>query len=126
MAASRSVRRNKGFSLLELVVTVGILSVGIIIVVESFIFSARTAVLSCDMIRAIFLAEDKIQELQFKERQHLLSSGLKENQGRSDKFDWAYRLIPLADVGLYSASVPISWQGMRRKEKLAFGTYLRQ
>ena len=55
--------QDKAFSLLELIVAVAILSVGITVVLQAISSSAAATGLSNDIINAVFLAKDKIQEL---------------------------------------------------------------
>ena len=68
----RSVISNRAFSLIELFVAVAILAVGITTILQAMGHSARVTGLSGDIVSALLLAEDKIQELEFKEKNKLL------------------------------------------------------
>ncbi len=113
------------FSLVELVISIAILSVGITVVLQALSFSARMSGLSCDIINAVFLAEDKLQELEFKEKQNLIDKQPSEIKDKSSKFDWSYLLTPDPKFNLNKLLFDISWQAANRKEELVLNTYLR-
>ena len=117
--------KNRAFSLLELVVSIAILSVGIMAVLRALSFSARMSGLSCDIISAVFLTEDKLQELEFKENQELIDKQPTNVKDGSSKFDWAYTLVFEPKFNLYKLRFNVSWQAAIRKEELDFNTYLR-
>lgn len=114
---------NSAFSLLELIIGVAILSIGIVVILQAFSFSARIAGLSCDVIDAVFLAEDKIQELEFKERQNLIINEIVRD--KKGKFEWGYEVNLDSGVNLHRLSLDIGWQKLNRKEELKFNTLLR-
>jgi len=116
--------KNKGLSLLELIISVGILSVGILVVVQALSFAARATGLSCDIIEAVFLAEDQMQQLEFKEQEGLLSTESKTS-GRKDKFDWQYDLSLEPDLNLYKLNLSVSWNRLSRQDTLNLNTYLK-
>ncbi len=121
--------KNKGFSLLELIIAVGILAAGIVVVLQAFSFSARITGLSGDIVNAVFLAEDKIQELEFNLSQKSidLDKELTKTGVENDKFNWEYQLLDLKpDLNLYKLNFQISWERLNRNETLSLNTYLRQ
>jgi len=117
--------QNKSFSLLELIVTLGILSAGIVTVLQAFAFSARITGLSCDMVEAVFLGEDKIQELEFNESQDLIKNTPQDGRGTQDKFEWVYTLTPDPNLKLYWLDFTVSWTRARRNEGLDINTCFR-
>ena len=120
--------RNKlsGFTLLELIISIAILSVGIVAVMQAITYSVRSAGLSCDMASVIFLAQDKIQELEYKETSSLIGSQPKESQGSQDKFNWQYALNLVTDLNLYKLDFDVGWKRQNRQESLHLETYLRK
>ena len=124
MAASKYKAGNKAFSLLELIIAVAVLSIGIVAVLEALSFTARLAGLSSDIVNAVLFSEDKMQELEFKESQHLLESEPQEAMGEKDKFKWEYMNKLDADLGLYKLDFNINWQRRDRQEKISLNTYL--
>lgn len=125
-SATGKRRKVNGFSLLELVIAIAVLSVGIVAVLEAFSFSARVVGLSGDIINASFLAEDKMQELDSKETKGLINKEPTEVKDVTGKFSWGYTLNLDRDLNLYRADLEINWQRAKRKEKLTLNTYLRQ
>lgn len=124
---SEPPRKNKfvaGFSLLEAVIAIAVLSVGIISVLEALSFSARSTGLASDMVNAVFLAEDKMQELEFSPKISPLTAT--EAEGRKDKFTWSYSLNLDSDLKLYQLQFNTEWQRANRQEELALATYLRE
>jgi prepilin-type N-terminal cleavage/methylation domain-containing protein len=121
---SRQLRKNKGFSLLELVITVAILAVGIVAILQALTYSIKVTGTACDTVRAVFLAEDLAQELEFKEKNNLLDK-VSSDHGEVDKFKWNYDLSvnPGQNV-LYDLELAVSWQRLNRSEKVELFTWL--
>lgn len=117
---------NKAFSLLELIVAIAILSIGIAAVIQAITYSVRAAALSCDMSDAAFLAQDKMQELEFKEAQGLIDSQPKEEQGLQGKFNWQYTISLDTSINLYKTVFSVDWRSQNRQEGLQLETYLRK
>lgn len=115
--------KNKGFLLLELIIAVSILSVGIIVVLQALSNSSHTTGLSCDYINAVFLAEDKIQELELKEKQELIKE--ESVKDTKDKFQWGYTINLVPELNLYKLNFEIAWQRLNRNETINVNTYLR-
>ena len=117
---------NKGFSLLELIVAVAILSAGIVVVMEAIVSSTRAAGLSCDVVSAVFLAEDKLQELEYKETNSMISTEPEESEGEQGKFSWKRTLNLDAGSGLYALDMELKWRAKSWQEKFSVQTYLRK
>jgi hypothetical protein len=111
---------------LELIVSIAILSVGIILVLEALSFSARVTGLSADIINAVFLAEDKMQELDSKEKNGLIVKEPVLVEDKSGKFNWKYTLEWSTDLNLYKLNFSTSWARQNREEELTLNTYLRK
>lgn len=118
-------RKNKAFSLLELIITIAILSAGITIVLQALSFSSRITGLSNDIVKAVFLAEDKLQELDFKEKQGLIQQEPVEKSGIYDKFQWKDSLSLDPELNLYKLDLTVNWQRAGRKEEINVETYLK-
>jgi prepilin-type N-terminal cleavage/methylation domain-containing protein len=118
-------RANKAFSLLELIITIAILSAGITVILEAIAFSGRTTGLSCDIVKAVFLAEDKLQELNFKEKQGLINQEPYERTGSYAKFQWKNSLVFDPDLNIYKLNFTINWQRANRVEEINVKTYLK-
>lgn len=116
----------KAFSLLELIVSVAVLSVGITLVLQAISFSARLTGFSGDLSRAIFISEDVMQDLEFKETKNLLKDEPLQVSGSSDKFNWLYLVSLQPDLELYALDYSLSWTRSMRKEGLHLVTYFRK
>ena len=120
---SRCRPKSEGLSLLEMLITLVILAIGIVAVLESFGYSARMTALSCDIIRAVNLAEDRLQELAFKEGSGKLADI--DETGSDSKFNWHYKLALDQDYqSLYRLSFDINWERSKRRELIGIDTYL--
>jgi len=116
--------KNEGFSLLELIIAVAILSIAITGILQAFSFSAQATGLSCDIINATFLAEDKIQELEFQEKQKSLKA--ESAKDSLDRFNWEYSMLLDEELDLYKFNLKINWLRQRRQQSLEVSTYLRK
>ena len=123
---SISITNNKAFSLLELIIAIAILSVGITAVLQAVSYSTSVAGLSCDMISAVMLAEDNLQELEYKESNKLLSGEAADCSGTLDRFNWSRTLEPEEDLDLYRLKFSVNWQKRNKQEGFTVDTYLRK
>ncbi len=116
----------KAFSLIELLVAIAILSVGIVTALQALSVSSRIAALSFDLVNANFLAENKMQEWEFKEKQGLINEELPAAEEKIGKFTCQYALNNLSpDLPLYHLNFNIIWERANRQEKISLNTYLR-
>lgn len=116
--------QNKGFSLLEVLIGVAVLSGGITVILQAFIFCGRTTGASCDTVRGIFLAEDKMQELEFKTNNQIITEPVSQ-AGQYDGFRWEYRLFEEEDkAGLYKMDLEVRWGKPVREQNLELTSWL--
>lgn len=125
MAGLNCNLKNRGFSLLELIISVAVLAIGITSVLQAFSASAVSGGLASDLINASFLAKDKIQELEFKEKQTLLGKESQQVREKTGKFDVLSDLDFDPDLSLYRSSVDISWSRSKGGRSLRLNTFLR-
>lgn len=125
MPKSRYCSKNKAFSLIELIIAIGILSAGIVFILQALSFSARSSGLSTDMTDALLLATDRMQMLELAE-----SFGLKDlvpEKEISGKFSLQYTLSPLeSNTAISQAELSVSWQRMGKEENILLPTYFRK
>lgn len=115
---------NKGFTLFEVVIGLAILSGGIVAVLQALAFSSRITGLSCDTLRALILAEDKLGELDYKTRAGLITEASAES-GRQAGFKWSYALAQSDEhPGLYKFDLDVNWQRGSREENLELSSWL--
>ncbi|MCM8780834.1 MAG: prepilin-type N-terminal cleavage/methylation domain-containing protein [Candidatus Omnitrophica bacterium] len=113
---------NRGFSLLEVTIMVAILAIGTTVVLQTISFSARMAGVSADVCEAIFLAEDIIQDLEFKEKKSLIRE--ESVSDRKEKFDYRYS-IASTEPGMFKFNLDIHWQRLNRTAGLKLKGYLK-
>lgn len=116
--------KNKGFSLLEVIIAVAILSSGIMVVLQAFSFCAHLTGLFCDITNAVFLAEDKLQELEFNLGKQNITDLLKAGIAR-DKFNWSWDIAPYPESNLlHRVNFNITWHRLNNRENINITTYL--
>ncbi|MDD2702660.1 MAG: hypothetical protein PHC33_01460 [Candidatus Omnitrophica bacterium] len=116
-------RGEKGFLLFELVAGSAVLAVGITLVIQAFSSSARAHAVSRDMAEAVFLMEDKIQELGFKEQRGRLGQEPPEVTGTAGRCVWKYVLVLVPDTNLYLCNLSVARKDSERKDLLTAGSY---
>jgi len=115
----------RGFSLLELLVAIAILSVGIIFILQALSFCARSSGIAADTLNALILAEDKLQELQYQEKTN--ASSQMNSSGVTGKYRWDYALeISPPANRLYKCALNVIWERALRNEKLSVNTYFKK
>lgn len=123
MAKLRSLS-NRGFSLLEVIIAVGVLAVAITVILQSLSYSARITGLSGDINAAVLLARDKLQELEFAQARGELTAG--KVSGLKNKFSWSYNLSEInQNSKLYKVDCEISWSRMDQEQDIRFASDLK-
>jgi Tfp pilus assembly protein PilE len=119
----KNKREENGFLFIELVVGIALLAVGITLVIQAFSSAARAHAVSRDMVEAVFLMEDKIQELGFKEQHGRIGQEPLEAAGTMGRFAWRYAFVPEQDTDLYVCTLSVAWKEARRNDSLTVHTY---
>lgn len=78
-----------------------------------------------DFINASFLAKDKIQELEFMEKQGLLGKEPAQVKEKKGKFESLSVLNFDSDLNLYKCTVDITWLRSKKEKSLRLNTFLR-
>ena len=113
------MRLRRGFTLLEVLVALAILSIAVVTVIQLFGQGLRLLKVSGDYQRAVLLADQKAREVETV-RESLES-------GQEDRFEWERRVTvtPVPDeltvasarpMRLYRVTVQVRWSGNRRVE----------
>lgn len=120
-------KKNTGFSFVELMVTVAVLSFGIVIVFQAFIVSLNTFSYYVTHLQAQSWAHEKIWEISDKliQKDSLDSS---ETSGNfiigSKKIAWDIDIVPIDEKGeFFSLSLILSWQEGNRRVEVQRATY---
>jgi|GEM_PF-935959 len=127
-ASRRAAPLLMGFTLLEVLIALAILSTAIVFIFRSFTTSLYSVKLSQNITGACFFAENKIWELE--QEQKAQAEPIENRQGnqklQGKDFKWAYQAKRLGDSNLVYLEFIIHWQeSLREKEySLEFDTYL--
>jgi type II secretion system protein I len=121
-------RRIKGFTLIEVLIALIILTGGIVFIFRSFIISQTALGIFQDTTQACLLAEDKMLEIEEGYRKNI---GVKDADSgeqiiQRKNFQWDYTIVGTDASALKNLELVISWQGRRSEDKrsLKFFTYL--
>lgn len=113
----RRYNNRRAFSLLEVIITLAILSAGIVFILRAFSASLYAAKFSQNITLACLLAEEKLWEIQEKQGgQEFLPAQNKETmQGRD--FNWSYEAAKLEDSELTELKFNVSWRESAREKE---------
>lgn len=117
---------NPGFTLLEIMVTVSILSFGIVALYPSFFMSADVVGYASDQITVGMWAQKKMWEQEdsfyrLQKAEAPVERGTFQDGQRV--FSWEKTIEPI-DTGLAALTLNVSWKTSGGPKSLAFGTYL--
>lgn len=103
------LRKNRAFSLLEVLIAVGILTTGVVFVLRAFTSALGSARLSQNVSLACYFSQQKIWECQ-QEKDNLL------DQGEENQFKWKYEIKPSDMANLSEMNFDISWSENTREK----------
>lgn len=117
-------RSNKGFLLLEIVISVAILTAGLLLVLNSFVRSIGAIELSRDYFKASLLGEEKMYELQNAQLTEGSSGGVFPDF--NSEFSWRLSAKKIEENALKEADLEIYWQQGAKRKNISILTYLRE
>jgi len=124
-----AIGRSKGFTLIEVMVSIAILSFGLILILQGFAYSANVLRISRNNLEATLLTEEKMAEteIMLKQTKDSLFSGFNgESKSNNIEFKWKTELtIDEEYEDLNKVLATISWKEGRRKGTVPIFTYLR-
>jgi len=118
----RAGKNKRGFLLLEVMVSVAMLSIGIVMVSGSFMNSIKAIDLSEDYFRAGLLFEEKIYEVSNSTAVEGLSSGVFADF--NNRFSWNMNVIKSEQDLVYEFDLQVSWDQGAKMHELSVVTYL--
>ena len=123
---NKSKKTSGAFTLLEVLIAVGILSTAIIFIFRSFTAALASVRFSQNITLACYLAEAKFWEV---ERSYI-SGGKIPDPGKEKiqekDFHWSYEILDTAEPDLKLLKLAVSWKENQREKEypLEFFTYL--
>jgi Tfp pilus assembly protein PilV len=111
--------------LIEVVVATAILTIGVAVVARAFSQCAQAATVSSDVMKAVFLASNRLEEWELKEKLGALDAQPKAASATVDAFNLGYALNPESATGLYGLDLNVSWERLRARRSFNLATYLR-
>ena len=122
MTMLRIWKRARGFTLVEVMVSVTILAICFVLILNSFVRSTLATELSDDFFRSTLLFEDKLYEMCNAELDEGFQDGVFSNFG--NRFSWRLHVVKLEELPIKETELEISWnQGSKKKSTSAL-TYL--
>ncbi len=103
-----------GFTLIEVIVSITILSISFVMIMQLFASGLKSARLSCDYTRAVLLAKDKMEEMSESPRN---DSGDYEDGFRWETEAESYKEQEGTDANLMKIKVKIMWDYMMKTQK---------
>ena len=120
--------RKKGFLLLEVLLTVAILSVGIVLIVQSHLASLRAGIYSDDFFKASFLLRNKMNEVL---EQAVVELDLDEKGLFASPYENFQYHVQAVEPGceemckdLSEVVLIVSWKNGRRENLVSASTYV--
>lgn len=119
---TKVLKNRSGFLLLEVLVSITIISLGLVYIARSFSSSTRAIETAALFLKSISLAEEKLWELEaIGESAKGRDAG---NFKEDDKYKWETEADELNDLPINSVKLKVDWEGVRRKQSISFETYL--
>jgi len=113
---------NKGFLLLEVLISVSILLFGVVLILSSFMGPIMAAQLSGDYFNARFLLEEKMLELYSGNAEEGSSSGA--FSGFNGRFSWDINVDRLEEIACKEVSLKVLWKQKNKEQDLSILTYI--
>ena len=123
--------RKKGFSLLELIIAIGVLAIGLVGVLQIFPIGLRASYRSGMLTKAAFLAQNKMEEVKMSGFDAIIALPPKILlSGTEGDFDWGIFIDEVGLDGVESSddirkvTVTVSWIERQRRRSKDFVTYV--
>ena len=116
-------KRNKGFLLVEVMVSISILSIGLLLVLNSFFRSIKAVEVSRDYFKAGLLLENKIYELLNKGTEEGVWEGSFDDFNK--RFSWNLDVRKIEEGPLNEINLKVSWGGKDKEKDISISTYIK-
>ncbi len=126
-ASSNSRRSEKGFFLVEVLLSVVILSVSLTLIIQSMTSALRSSAFAGDHTTALMILENKMFDLFEK---GFVETGLKKEEQIPRPYDRYWYFLDVKPAGeknerrLHEVDAVLTWKSGKRQNRVAFQTYL--
>jgi len=114
--------KNNGFQLIEVIMSVVILSMSLTFILNSFMGSLRAIQLSEDYFKGGLLLEEKMFELYNSDVEKAPPDGNFTNF--NDKFSWELKLTDLEEAVIKKVNLEVLWKDATKNNNISILTYL--
>jgi prepilin-type N-terminal cleavage/methylation domain-containing protein len=121
--------KNKGFTLVEVIISIGILSFGLILILQGFAQSLNNISVAHNNLQASLLADEVTTQflIDSKNLEYGIASSLTgETESGNTKYSWNIKVAQDKEQAeLHEILSTVSWVSGRRKGGMSVYTYLR-
>ena len=125
------MKKNRGFSLLELIIAIAVLAVGLVGVLQIFPIGLRASQRAGMMTKASFLAQNKIEDIKLAGFDAITELPPKiPLSGEDGDFEWAIKIDDISLEGVESSDdmrkvvVTVTWPERNTTKSKDFITYV--
>ncbi len=112
-------KRSNGFLFIEVLISVLVMSIGLVVVLNSLIQSLRAIEYSNNYFQACLLLEDKACDIYNSDKKEGFSRGL-----FNSKFSWELNVAKLEEIALNEISLKVLWNDRNKECDISMSTYL--
>ena len=115
-----ALKRRGGFLLLEVLVSITVISVGLVYIVRSFSSSSRAIETAAYYLKAVSLIEERLWDL---EAQKGVERGRDSGRFESDeRYSWKTKIEEAEDLPVNTVGIEIEWDGPIRRQRISLKT----
>jgi len=120
--------KNNGFTLIEIMVSIAILSIGLIVILQGFTSSLNTLGVCRNNLEASLFAEERMADLEIdiKQNKYVFTRELSGSEQKGNLgFQWRIAMTPeIQQEELNRVLTTVSWQEGKRKGVNSLDTFL--
>lgn len=117
-----SMRNQRGFTLLEIVVALAIAAIALPALLRAFSEGTKRRSIIENKTTALYLLKLRMSEIEMLGE---IEDGSDEGEFGSDsRFQWSSEIAESDTEGLYEVTVTVTWQEMGREKAVELATYL--
>jgi prepilin-type N-terminal cleavage/methylation domain-containing protein len=116
------MQTQRGFTLLEVILSVSIISIALITIINCFLLIAQSETTVSNYLKALLLLDSKLYEINVQRANQYIQKGRFDYPFK--KFSWYVRQGPTPFHDIRSISLFISWQQAKKEKKIELNTYL--